>query len=51
MFKNTIDLMLSESHKIVSRVDQTQSSEHVRRYNMPTIVIVGEEFHTRDIVL
>lgn len=48
--------MPSDNHKIVIRADKTPAGEHARRFNAPTIddvaiVIVGEEFQSRDIVL
>lgn len=37
LFKNAIDLMPSDSHRIIIRADQTPASEHIRRDNAPTI--------------
>ncbi|XP_039282934.1 uncharacterized protein LOC120351055 [Nilaparvata lugens] len=56
LFKTAIDMMPSDTHKIVIHADKTPAGEHVRRYNAPTIdevaiVIVGDQFQPRDIVL
>ncbi|XP_075211190.1 uncharacterized protein LOC142318500 [Lycorma delicatula] len=56
LFKTAIDMMPSDTHKIVIYADKTPAGEHVRRYNAPTIdevaiVIVGDQFQPRDIVL
>lgn len=56
MFKTALDKMPSDNHKIVIRADKTPVGEHAGRYNAPAndevaIVIVGEEFQSRDIVL
>ncbi|GFW74315.1 ATP-dependent DNA helicase [Trichonephila clavipes] len=55
-FKIAIDMMPSDTHKIVIHADKTPVGEHVRRYNAPTInevaiVMVGDQFQPRDIVL
>ncbi|GFW82467.1 ATP-dependent DNA helicase [Trichonephila clavipes] len=54
-FKIAIDMMPSNTHKIVTHTDKTPVGEHVRRYNAPTIneeaiVMVGDQFQPRDIV-
>lgn len=56
LFKTALDRMPSDNHKIVIRADKTPAGEHVRRFNAPTIndvaiVIVGDQFPNRDIVL
>jgi hypothetical protein len=56
LFKTAIDLMPSDTHKIVIRADKTPTGEHVRRFNVPTIddvaiLMVGDQFQRRDIVL
>lgn len=56
LFKTALDIMPSDDHKIVIRADKTPFGEHARRFNAPTIdevsiVIVGEQFQSRDIVL
>lgn len=56
LFKIALDRMPSDNHKIVIRADKTPVGEHARRFNAPTInevaiVIVGDQFQSRDIVL
>lgn len=56
MFKTAIDRMPTDNHKIIIRPDKAPPTEHSRRFNAPTIddvaiVIVGEQFQKRDIVL
>ncbi|XP_063907805.1 uncharacterized protein LOC135125948 [Zophobas morio] len=56
MFKIALDLMPSDSHKIIIRADKTPAGKHTRRFNSPTIdevavIIVGENLQSRDIVL
>ncbi|KAE9525651.1 hypothetical protein AGLY_014178 [Aphis glycines] len=56
LFKTALDLMPSDNHRIVIRADKTPFGEYARRFNAPTIdevaiVIVGEQFLSRDIVL
>lgn len=56
LFKTALDRMPTDNHKIVIRADKTPSGEHARRFNAPTIdevaiVIVGDEFQSRDIIL
>lgn len=55
LFKTAIDMMPSDTHKLVIHVDKTPAGQ-VRRFNAPTIdeaaiVIVGDQFQPRDIVL
>lgn len=56
LFRTALDRMPSDDHKIVIRADKTPLGEHARRFNAPTIaevaiVIVGDQFQSRDIVL
>jgi len=56
LFKTAIDLMPTDTHKIVISADKTSTAEHMQRYNAPTInevaiVMVGDEFLPRDIIL
>lgn len=49
-------MMPSDTHKIVIRTDKAPAGEHMQRFNAPTIdevaiVIVGDQFQLRDIVL
>lgn len=56
LFKVALERMPSDDHKIVIRADKAPVGQHARRFNAPTIdevaiVIVGEAFNSRDIVL
>lgn len=56
LFKIALDRMPSDNHRIVIRADKMPMWQHARRFNAPTIdevaiVIVGEQFESRDIVL
>ncbi|XP_039483518.1 uncharacterized protein LOC120446564 [Drosophila santomea] len=56
LFKIGIDRMPSDNHKIIIKADRSPLGEHARRFNAPTIddvaiVIVGDQFQSRDIVL
>ncbi|GFS76021.1 ATP-dependent DNA helicase [Nephila pilipes] len=56
LFKTAIDMMPSDTHKIVIHADRTPAGEHVLRFNAPTvdevaIIIVGDQFQPIDIVL
>lgn len=56
LFKTAIEKMPADNYKIVIKADKTPVGQHERRYNAPTInevavVIVGEEFNSRDIIL
>ena len=56
LFKTAIDLMPTDTHKIVISADKTPPRQHVRRYNAPTIdevaiVMVGDQFLPLDIIL
>jgi len=55
-FKMAIEQAHSDDLQVVIHADKTPAGEHERRYNAPqtnevAIVIVGQEFHWRDIVL
>ncbi|GFT70200.1 uncharacterized protein NPIL_38011, partial [Nephila pilipes] len=54
--QTAIDMMPSDTHKIIIHADRMPAGEHVRRFNAPTvdevaIIIVGDQFQPRDIVL
>lgn len=56
LFKTALEEMPSDNHKIVIKADKTPVGEHSRRFNAPTInevaiVIVGDQFEARDIIL
>lgn len=56
LFKTALDRMPSDDHRIVIRADKTNFGKHAKRFNAPTIdkvaiVIVGDQFQSRDIVL
>lgn len=56
MFKTALDKMPSDEYKVIIRADQRPTGEHPRRFNAPVtnevaIVIVGNEFDRRDIIL
>ncbi|GFT25482.1 uncharacterized protein NPIL_529381 [Nephila pilipes] len=56
LFKTAINMMPSDTPKIVIQTDRTPAGEHVRRFNAPNvdeaaIIIVGDQFQTRYIVL
>lgn len=56
LFKTTIDKMPADDYTYVIRADKTPAGEHARRFNAPTInevaiVLVGDEFDARDIIL
>ncbi|XP_039968813.1 uncharacterized protein LOC120780616 [Bactrocera tryoni] len=51
-----MDRLPSDNHRIVIRADKTPTGEHSRRFHAPTIdgvaiVIVGDQFQSRDIIL
>jgi hypothetical protein len=55
-FISALERMPTDEHKIVIRADRTPTGEHERCFNAPTIgevavVIVGEEFDKRDIII
>jgi len=48
--------MPTDDYKVVIRTDKTPTREHQRRFNAPTldeitIVMIGNDFGTRDIIL
>lgn len=56
LFTTAIERMPTDDYKVVIKADKTPVGQHERRYNAPTIdevaiVIVGDEFESRDIVL
>lgn len=56
LFKMALEEMPTDNHAIIIYPDKVPSGEHGRRYNAPTmdevaIIIVGDQFNTRDIVL
>ena len=56
LFETAIDLMPTDTHKIVISADKTPPGQHMRRYNAPTInkvaiVMVGDQFLPRAIIL
>jgi hypothetical protein len=56
LFKTAIDMMPTDTHKVVIHADKQPAGEHARRFNARTkdevaIVIVGDQFQPRDIVL
>ena len=55
-FKLAIQRMTPDQYKVVIRADKTPVGEHARRFNEPVanevaVVIAGEEFEKRDIIL
>jgi hypothetical protein len=56
LFNTALERMPTDYYKVVIRVDKTPTTEHLRRFNAPTldefaIVMVGNDFGTRDIVI
>ena len=56
LFKTALKRMPTDDYKVVVRADKTPTGEHLLRFNAPrldevAIVVVGNEFGTRDIVL
>ncbi|XP_067129653.1 uncharacterized protein [Centruroides vittatus] len=56
LFRTALERMPADDYVVVIRADKTPAGQHERQYNAPTIdevaiVIVGEEFNSRDIVL
>lgn len=56
LFKTALTRMTRDEYKIVIKADKTPVGQHERRFNAPTInevaiVIVGEQFESRDIIL
>ncbi|XP_075425538.1 uncharacterized protein LOC142465468 [Ascaphus truei] len=55
-FKTSLELMPTDDYKVIIRADKTPVGQHERRFNAPqinevAIVIAGEQFNTRDIIL
>ena len=55
-FKTALEQAPSEDMRVVIHADRTPAGEHERRYNAPqvnevAIVIIGQEFNRRDIVI
>lgn len=56
LFKTAIDRMPADDYSIVIRADKRPPGQHERQFNAPTIdevaiVIVGEQFERRDIII
>ncbi|XP_028967044.1 uncharacterized protein LOC114828182 [Galendromus occidentalis] len=56
LFTIALERMPADDYVVVIRADKTPAGEHEKRYNAPTInevaiVIAGEEFKSRDIIL
>ncbi|XP_024874095.1 uncharacterized protein LOC112456045, partial [Temnothorax curvispinosus] len=56
MFRTALQRMPADDYVVVIRADKTPPGQHERQYNAPTInevaiVVVGEEFNSRDIIL
>ena len=56
LFRTALQQMPADNYTVVVRADRTPVGQHERQYNAPTIdevaiVIVGEEFNSRDIIL
>ncbi|GFU75467.1 helitron_like_N domain-containing protein [Trichonephila clavipes] len=56
LFKTAIQRMPADDYAVVIRADKRPVGQHERQFNAPTIdevaiVIVGEEFESRDIIL
>ena len=56
LFRTVIDLMSTDTHKIIISTDKMPTGEYMRKYNAPTIdevtiVMVGDQFLPRDIIL
>lgn len=56
IFRTSMDRMPSDNHQIVFRPDKAPTTEHVGRFNAPTIndvaiIVVGEPHQQRDIIL
>lgn len=56
LFKTAADMMPADDYAIVIKADKTPAGQHPRRYNAPSIdevaiVIVGEQFEARDIII
>ncbi|GFY52606.1 helitron_like_N domain-containing protein [Trichonephila inaurata madagascariensis] len=56
LFKTAIGQMPSDDYQVIIKADKTSIGQPQRQFNAPTIdevpvVIVGEEFNSRDIIL
>ncbi|GIY07665.1 helitron_like_N domain-containing protein [Caerostris extrusa] len=56
LFRKALQQIPADNYKVVIRADKTPVGQHERQYNAPTIdevaiVIVSEEFNSRDIIL
>ena len=56
LFKTAIDLMPTDTHKVVISTDKTRTAEHVSRYDATTInevaiIMVSDQFLPRDVIL
>ncbi|GFX89538.1 helitron_like_N domain-containing protein [Trichonephila clavipes] len=56
LFKTSIQRMSADDYTVVIRADKSPVGQHERQFNAPTIdkvaiIIVGEEFELRDIIL
>ncbi|RCN34924.1 hypothetical protein ANCCAN_19224 [Ancylostoma caninum] len=56
LFKTSLERMPTDEYKVVIRADKRPTGEHERRFNAPTVneaavVIVGEDFDRRDIII
>ncbi|XP_075449145.1 uncharacterized protein LOC142490614 [Ascaphus truei] len=55
-FKTSLECMPTDDYQVIIRADKTPVGQHERRFNAPqinevAIVIAGEQFNTRDIIL
>ncbi|XP_075437913.1 LOW QUALITY PROTEIN: uncharacterized protein LOC142476424 [Ascaphus truei] len=55
-FKTSLERMPTDDYQVIIRADKTPVGQHERRFNAPqinevAIVIAGEQFNTRDIIL
>lgn len=56
LFRTALERMPADDYKVIIKADKTPAGQHERQYNVSiinevAIVIVGEEFNSRDIVL
>lgn len=56
LFKTALDQMPADEYRVVIRADKAPANEHAGRFNAPTfnevaIVMVGQEFERRDIII
>jgi hypothetical protein len=55
-FKTALERIPTDEYKVVIRTDRRPAGEYERRFNAPrvdevAVVILGDEFHQRDIVI